>query len=185
MADTDPLTPVVAVINSNDDVVEMLRLSFEQAGFIVVSAHVDAIKRGQTSLADFVRAHKPKVIVFDLVPPCDRSYRFVEHLRQTGMLDGAHFVLTSTNADRAHELARPRQKSSRSSVSRTTSMPSRARSRKHRVRVRRGKANSMSELAQMMVGMQVRPSQPGAVRHRPEDRMDRPAAWMLGSDLGQ
>lgn len=106
MADEHAPTPVVAVINSNDDVVEMLRLSFEQAGFIVVSAHVDAIKRGQTSLTDFVRAHRPKVIVFDLVPPYDRSYRFVEHLRQTGILDGARFVLTSTNADRAHELAR-------------------------------------------------------------------------------
>jgi hypothetical protein len=28
--------PVVAIINSNHDVVEMLRLSFEQAGFVVV-----------------------------------------------------------------------------------------------------------------------------------------------------
>ena len=42
--------PVVAIINSNDDVVEMLRLSFEQAGFLVVSAHADAIKRGLTNL---------------------------------------------------------------------------------------------------------------------------------------
>ena len=97
--------PVVAVINSNDDVVEMLRLSFEQAGFIVVSAHTDAIKRGVTNLTDFVRAHKPNVIVFDLVPPYDRSYRFVEHLREIEVLKGCQFVLTSTNPIRAHELA--------------------------------------------------------------------------------
>ena len=97
--------PVVAVINSNDDVVEMLRLSFEQAGFIVVSAHADAIKRGATNLTDFVRAHKPNVIVFDLVPPYDRSYRFVEHLRKIGVMKGCQFVLTSTNLNRAHELS--------------------------------------------------------------------------------
>ena len=97
--------PVVAVINSNDDVVEMLRLSFEQAGFVVVSAHVDAIKRGETSLTDFVKVHKPQVIVFDLVPPYDSSYRFVEHLRETGILDGSRFVLTSTNPKRVQELA--------------------------------------------------------------------------------
>jgi CheY-like chemotaxis protein len=98
--------PVVAVINSNDDdVVEMLRLSFEQAGFLVVSAHADAIKRGATNLTDFVRAHKPNVIVFDLVPPYDRSYRFVEHLRGLDLIKGCHFVLTSTNPNRAHELA--------------------------------------------------------------------------------
>jgi CheY-like chemotaxis protein len=97
--------PVVAVINSNDDVVEMLRLTFEQAGFVVVSAHVDAIKRGQTSLIDFVRVHRPTVIVFDLVPPYDRNYRFIEHLRETEVLNGCRFVLTSTNPARAQELA--------------------------------------------------------------------------------
>jgi two-component SAPR family response regulator len=100
-----PGVPVVAVINSNDDVVEMLRLSFEQAGFLVVSAHVDAIKRGETSLTDFVKVHKPQVIVFDVVPPYDSSFRFVEHLRETGVLDGSRFVLTSTNPKRAQELA--------------------------------------------------------------------------------
>lgn len=96
---------MVAIINSNDDVVEMLRLSFEQAGLLVVSAHVDAIKRGETNLTDFVRTHRPKVIVYDLVPPYDSSYRFVEHLRQNDVLNGCHFVLTSTNPSRAHELA--------------------------------------------------------------------------------
>jgi len=98
--------PVVAIINSNDDVVEMLRLSFEQAGFLVVSAHADAIKRGVTNLTDFVRAHEPNVIVFDLVPPYDRSYRFVEHLRGIDALKGCQFVLTSTNPTRVHELAK-------------------------------------------------------------------------------
>ena len=83
----------------------MLRLSFEQAGFVVVSAHADAIKRGETNLTDFVKVHKPRVIVFDLVPPYDSSYRFVEHLRETGILDGSRFVLTSTNPKRVQELA--------------------------------------------------------------------------------
>lgn len=96
----------MAVINSNDDVVEMLRLSFEQAGFVVVSVHGDAINRSATNLTDFVRAHKPQVIVFDLVPPYDRSYRFIEHLRQTKVLNGCQFVLTTTNPTRAQELAR-------------------------------------------------------------------------------
>jgi CheY-like chemotaxis protein len=100
-----PAVPVVAIINANDDVVEMLRIAFEQAGFVVVSAHADAIKRAQTSLTDFVKVHRPSVIVFDLVPPYDRNYRFIEHLRETEVLDGCQFVLTSTNPARAHELA--------------------------------------------------------------------------------
>lgn len=100
-----PAVPVVGIINANDDVVEMLRIAFEQAGFVVVSAHADAIKRAQTSLTDFVKVHRPSVIVFDLVPPYDRNYRFIEHLRETEVLDGCRFVLTSTNPARAHELA--------------------------------------------------------------------------------
>ena len=97
--------PVVAIINSNDDVVEMLRLAFEQAGFVVVSAHSDRIRRGETSLADLARDHRPDVVVFDLVPPYDISYRFVEHLRQTDLLRGVKFVLTSTNPARVRELS--------------------------------------------------------------------------------
>ena len=33
--------PVVAIFNSNDDVVEMLRFAFERAGLVVVSGHID------------------------------------------------------------------------------------------------------------------------------------------------
>jgi hypothetical protein len=64
---------------------------------------------GQTSLTDFVKVHRPTVIVFDLVPPYDRNYRFIEHLRETealnGCQNGCQFVLTSTNPTRAQELA--------------------------------------------------------------------------------
>jgi DNA-binding NtrC family response regulator len=96
--------PVVAVLNSNDDVVEMLRMALEQAGLVVISAHVDAIKRGDTWLREFVSEHNPDVIVYDMVPPYDRSWMFLQHLRDTS-LKGRRFVVTSTNAKRAAELA--------------------------------------------------------------------------------
>jgi DNA-binding NarL/FixJ family response regulator len=96
--------PVVAILNSNDDVVELLRIAIEQAGLVVVSAHVDAVKRGDASLTEFVREHDPDVVLYDVVPPYDRSYRFLEHLRETS-LRNRRFVVTSTNAARAKELA--------------------------------------------------------------------------------
>lgn len=96
--------PVVAVLNSNDDVVELLRTAIEQAGLVVVSAHVDAIKRADASVGDFIVEHEPDVIIYDLVPPYDRSWRFLQHLRDT-TLKGRRFVVTSTNAKRAAELA--------------------------------------------------------------------------------
>ncbi len=97
--------PVVAVLNSNDDVVEMLRAAFEQSGLVVVSAHVDQLRRGESSLHDFVVEHDPDVIVYDLVPPYDRGWLFFEHLRELPHMQDRQFVLTSTNAKRAVELS--------------------------------------------------------------------------------
>jgi DNA-binding response OmpR family regulator len=99
-----PHVPVVAVFNSNDDVVEMLRLAIEQRGFVVVSGHVDAIRRGEQRLSDFVEEHDPSVIVYDLVPPYDRSWLFLEHLREGASMRDRRFVITSTNAARAKEI---------------------------------------------------------------------------------
>jgi DNA-binding NarL/FixJ family response regulator len=96
--------PVVAVLNSNDDVVELLRMAIEQAGLVVVSAHIDSVKRGDASLLEFIREHDPDVVLYDVVPPYDRSWRFLEHLRETSMR-GRQFVITSTNPKRATELS--------------------------------------------------------------------------------
>jgi DNA-binding NarL/FixJ family response regulator len=97
--------PVVAIFNSNDDVVEMLRFALEQAGLVVVSGHIDAIRRGEQRLSDFVEEHDPSAILYDLVPPYDRSWRFLEHVRETPSMQGRRFVVTSTNAQRAREIA--------------------------------------------------------------------------------
>jgi DNA-binding NarL/FixJ family response regulator len=96
--------PVVAIFNSNDDVVEMLRYALENAGMVVVSGHVDAIRRGHQRLSDFVQEHEPSVILYDLVPPYDRSWHFLEHLRDAPSMKGRRFVITSTNARRATEI---------------------------------------------------------------------------------
>jgi CheY-like chemotaxis protein len=97
--------PVVAVFNNNDDVVEMLRFALERAGLIVVSGHVDSIRRGQQRLSDFVEDHNPSVILYDVAPPYDRSWHFLEHLRQTPGMRGRRFVVTCTNPPRVREVA--------------------------------------------------------------------------------
>lgn len=96
--------PAIAVLNSNDDVVELLRMLLEQAGFVVVSAHLDQIRRGEQSLADFLEEHDPELLIYDLVPPYDRSWRFLEHLREGSNMAGRKFIITSTNAARAREI---------------------------------------------------------------------------------
>jgi DNA-binding NarL/FixJ family response regulator len=99
-----PFPNVVAILNSNDDVVEMLRIALEQEGFVTVSGHVDKIRRAQHSLTDLVEEHDPGVLIYDLVPPYDRNWRYLEHLRSAPNLRGRHFIITSTNAAAARQL---------------------------------------------------------------------------------
>ena len=96
--------PVVAILNSNDDLVEMLRNVLEQAGFVTVSGHVDEARRGEFDLVNFVKQHEPNVIVYDLVPPYDRSWNYLDLLRNSEPLHGRPVVLTSVNAARAMEV---------------------------------------------------------------------------------
>lgn len=95
--------PVVAIFNSNDDLVEVMRGVLEQAGFVTVSGHIDEVRRGELDLTNFVKQHDPSVIVYDLVPPYDRSWRYLELLKASDLFRGRSFVLTSVNATRARE----------------------------------------------------------------------------------
>ena len=99
-----PKPPVVAVLNSNDDLVELLRHLLEQAGFVTVTGHVDDVRRGNLDLINFVEQHNPSVIVYDLVPPYDRSWNYLYLLRDSKPLRGRPFVLTSVNPARATEV---------------------------------------------------------------------------------
>jgi DNA-binding NtrC family response regulator len=94
----------VAIFDTNDDVLEVIRMVVEQAGFAVVTGHIDDIKHGRLDLLTFVDQHDPKVIVYDIAPPYDRAWTFLEHLRGRRPLLGRQFVLTTTNLGRVREV---------------------------------------------------------------------------------
>ena len=93
----------VAIFNASEDIVELLRMLLEQAGFAVVVGHIDEIKKGKLDLLTLVQQHDPKVIVYDIFPPYDRNWQFLEHLRNRPPLEGRQFVLTTMNVARVQE----------------------------------------------------------------------------------
>ena len=105
MAAAHSKPPVVAVLNSNDDTVEMLRMMLESEGMLAVSAHVDDIRRGVFDFGGFLAEHNPQVIIFDVVPPYDRCWLMLEHLRHVPAAAERRWVLTSTNPARVKEIA--------------------------------------------------------------------------------
>jgi CheY-like chemotaxis protein len=94
---------VVAIINTSPDTIDLLKDLLERAGFLVVSTYTHDIREGKLDLVAFLRTHEPRVIVYDIAPPYERNWQFLQHLRQT-VLAGYRFVLTTTNTSRVEPL---------------------------------------------------------------------------------
>jgi DNA-binding NarL/FixJ family response regulator len=93
---------VVAVINTNPDLVELLKVRIEAAGFLVLVMHISDI-RGGLDVGAVLAQHDPKVIVYDVVAPFERNWRFLEHLRET-VFQNRRFVLTTPNEEALRRL---------------------------------------------------------------------------------
>ena len=97
----------VAVMNANDDVVEMLRAAIEQGGFSTVSAHITDFKRGHEDFVSFMKEHDPRVIVYDIAPPYRENWTFFQLLHNTEAAKNRSFVLTTANKQLLKETAGP------------------------------------------------------------------------------
>jgi CheY-like chemotaxis protein len=107
-SDTGPF--VVAIFNTAQDLVDLLRHVFEQAGFVVVTLLTTQIRDGEVELETFLRQHKPHVIVYDLAPPYDANYRLFQHVCAMPAMVKTSIVLTSTSPSRAKEIAGTNEK---------------------------------------------------------------------------
>ena len=97
--------PVVAIINTSQDIVDLLRLAFGQAGIVAVSVFTHQIREGAVDVEAFVRQHHPDVIVYDIAPPYMNNWQLFLHVRHLPALEACRFVLTTTNANQVRALA--------------------------------------------------------------------------------
>jgi CheY-like chemotaxis protein len=101
-----PRPDVVAVINTSPDVVDMLRLTLEHAGIVVVSAMTWEVRDGEVDLERLVAQHQPKVVLYDVAPPYENNWHLFEHVRAMPVMAGVQFVITTTNAKQIEQFAR-------------------------------------------------------------------------------
>jgi CheY-like chemotaxis protein len=88
--------PAVAVVNTSPDTVDLLKDVLEKAGFLVVTGYTHDVRDGRLDLEMMMRVADPLVILWDLAPPYDRNWAFLQLLRTT-VLKGRRLVLTTTN----------------------------------------------------------------------------------------
>jgi CheY-like chemotaxis protein len=105
-----PGPPVVAVINTSDDLVELLKTALEAVGFVVVVTHIRDIRAAQFDVDAFLKLHDPRVIVYDVAAPFDRNWRFMQHIRSSPGFAGRHFVITTMNVRAVEEMVKTDEK---------------------------------------------------------------------------
>jgi CheY-like chemotaxis protein len=96
--------PTIAVFNSSEDTVELLRTALEAEGFQTVAGRIPDVKKGDLDLIDFVNHHTPAVILYDISPPYDANWRFLRLVRSSESLKKHQFVLTTTNKPALEQL---------------------------------------------------------------------------------
>jgi len=98
---------IIAIFNASSEVLELVRDSLQQAGYQAVIAHIDDLKRGRLDMIQFVEEHKPDVIVYDVAPPYDTNWTFLRLMRNSKVMQGRAFVVTTTNKRALEELIGP------------------------------------------------------------------------------
>lgn len=96
--------PAVAILNGNPDMLDLMQQALEDEGYNVATALVAEIKRGRVDFVEFMRRHRPLVIVVDLPPPFEENMTFFRLLRDTHSLDDKCVLLTTTNKKALEDL---------------------------------------------------------------------------------
>lgn len=96
--------PSVAVFNSSQDTIDVLKLALEERGYAVATGHVSDLKKGQVDVFDFVQTHQPDVIIFDIAIPYEENWRFLRLLQSSDAFKNIEWVLTTTHRKRLQEL---------------------------------------------------------------------------------
>ncbi len=98
---------IIAIFNSNPEVLELLREAMQSIGHAAVIAHVDDLKRGRIDMIQFVAEHQPDCIIYDVGPPYDTNWTFLRLMMSSKAMQGRAFVVTTTNKRVLEELIGP------------------------------------------------------------------------------
>src|SRR5215813_5167987 len=99
-------TPVtIAIVNSNEELLKVLKDFFEQEGYTVATAHVRTFREHLETIEPFLAKYDPQVLIWDIAPPYDEAWRFLQTIRQLPLLQGRQFILTTTNERQVRAVA--------------------------------------------------------------------------------
>lgn len=101
------MPPVVGIANTNEDIIELLRMVMEREGFATAVIHLVDIKNGRADFNDFLGKHDPAAIVFDIPPPYDDNWTVVSTLSKLPAMERRGVVITTTHKAHLEKLVGP------------------------------------------------------------------------------
>jgi hypothetical protein len=98
MASREPRPEVVAILNSNEDLVRLVRETLHDEGYLTMAHHIADLRDGNTDIGRFFEERNPRVVIYDLAPPFTLDWQFLQLLKEHSALMGRRVILTTTNA---------------------------------------------------------------------------------------
>ena len=104
MPQTAPYPRIVAILNSNDDLVALIREALHGEGYLTIAHHISDLRDGHTDIKQFLEDRNPPVIIYDLAPPFMRNWQFLGLLRKHPAMQARTVILTTNNAAALREI---------------------------------------------------------------------------------
>ena len=101
------MPPTVAVVDTSEEVADLLCQVVEEEGWRAVHAYTTDLKRGREDLAAFLAEHRPAAVIWDIALPYDENWAFFQSVRDADAGRGCRFVLTTTNKRALEALVGP------------------------------------------------------------------------------
>ena len=102
-----PTPRVIGILNSTEDVVDILQDLFRDEGYETSAAYIPDLKRGRLDVGAWLDDLAPTAIVYDIPPPYEENWRFYEGVRSRPAARQHRFVITTTNLRILESIAGP------------------------------------------------------------------------------
>jgi len=103
----DGATRTVGILNSTEDVVDMLRALLGDEGYATSVAYIPDLKRGRQDVGAWLESLAPTAIIYDIPPPYEENWAFFQAVRQRPAARQHRFVITTTNLRVLESIAGP------------------------------------------------------------------------------
>jgi len=101
------MQPVVAVIDSSEEIAAMLSQALEHEGFGPVVEYTVGFKRGREDLDAFFAEHDPAAVIWDVAIPYEENWAFFREVAASDAGRGRRFLMTTTNKRALESLVGP------------------------------------------------------------------------------